>query len=146
MVERAKAVAEVAPELVEKIKSGEITVGEAEDQIEETQADESDESDDETPNDLQDTGEFLGLVKKIKAVLKDVEELSRRSSGRLLNMQQIEAALNEAAGAITFAMPYCECPYQHSEGSECKACANSEWLTKAQFDRVPKSIKKNISK
>jgi len=138
MVERAKKVAKSAPDMIERVKSGEVTIGEAEAEIE--KQDEPTTSND--IKDIIDNEDFSSIDKAIFDCIKRVKALSTTPHGAAVNTQQVVAALTDARNALKFARPHCACPVADNCDKTCKVCNGTGWTTKALAERVPADMKK----
>lgn len=136
MVEAVKSVAKKKPELVEKIKTGEMTVAQAEQEIEQEEEPIASNASDPIEDILKDIA-FSTIDKAIATLIRDVAALGASPSGKHMNMQQINASLKEARQAVKFARPHCRCTYKSCDAN-CPVCKGEGWITKALLERIPK--------
>ena len=153
MVERAKKLNDVAPEMAAAVRSGEITVTAAIAKTAKplppkptTVTDGLDRpvSDAKAKEALNERQWFADQKKALKAIQKAIKEKSdENKAGGKLNMQAIDGAFGDAIRMLMAAAPFCVCPFKSCDkpGRGCNACKGSRWLTKSQYENLPSELK-----
>lgn len=76
-------------------------------------------------------------VDSIDAAMAASERVASTPHGIYVNAQSVAADLKNARTAIKQAMPYKVCPICNGDG--CDTCRNSGWVSKRQWDLIPKN-------
>lgn len=145
-IERASRVLEQAPEeVVEKVRTGEKSLNEAEEQIAESD-DQSgrDEAGAVIPESLrgvfEDARQFESARSYIARAKGLMERLASLDCGAALRFQaDIQGPLDKAHAAVRFARPHTTCP--HCRGVKCTICNNRGWFTEHEWNQAVPEIK-----
>lgn len=138
-VGRAKRVAEASPELVEKVKAGEMTLHAAERQVA-AKSKPAPEPTAEYPED----GWFADVIARLHSIKREIVAHAETPSGRMIHAQSAQTDIANIVRMLRGAEPVGPCPYCRKDGSGlvkgCKACKGAHWLSRSQMDAVPKEM------
>ena len=76
-------------------------------------------------------------IHAVDAAIAAAERVGGTPHGVFINGQSVAADLKNARTALKQAMPYKSCPV--CEGDGCDTCRNSGWVSKRQWDLIPKN-------
>lgn len=143
-IAKAKAIQREAPEMIEQIASGEITLADAERTLEEPKAvAEEEPTKDQAEAALASKARFNEVVKQVSLLEAAIENLARDPIGCKVRMNQISVECKNIRDAIRWATPFKRCPYKTCSTTGCKACGGNQWVTKDVWNNIPKEIKGN---
>lgn len=143
-IAKTKAIQREAPEMIEQIASGEITLADAERIIEEPEiAAQEEPAKDQVETALASKTRFNEIIKQVSLLEAAIENLSRDPIGCKIRLNQIGVELKNIRDAIRWATPFKRCPYKTCTTTGCKACGGNQWVTKDVWNNIPKEIKGN---
>ena len=142
-ISQAKKIAREKPELIEDMISGEITMAQAANAVEEEAPfdDAPIEIHDDVDTALRSEESFKAINKQILAIEKQIEQLAASSIGGKVRMNQIATDLKNVRDAVRWAIPYKRCPYKTCKTTGCKACGGAGWVIKDVWANIPSEIK-----
>ena len=142
-ISKARAIAREKPELVEDMLSGEITIEQAVNAVDEEAPfeDAPIEIHDDVDTALRSEDEFKAINKQILAIEKQIERLAASGVGAKIRMNQIATDLKNVRDAIRWAIPHKRCPYKTCKTTGCKACNGAGWVVKDVWENIPQEIK-----
>lgn len=85
------------------------------------------------------TEDIKVALKLLKTVRDSLDELAKSQSGVFLVKQSVESDLKNARSGLRFGLPYSHCPI--CVGTGCVTCRNSGWVSKRQWDLIPRTQK-----
>lgn len=89
---------------------------------------------------------FESIIRDLKVIGKQIEELAKTEAGAEINKTAIKHDLKAVIGAVKFAMPHAGCPYGQNKACDdsCKTCKGHGWITEAVFDNLPAEMKDEV--
>jgi len=146
-VKQAKKLKEVAPEKFEKVAAGTMTIAEATKKpVSRPPEIEYDEAgrvvkEQAVRDALAQRKMFEKWVNALHALKREILEVAETKIGQHLRAGGIETDFKNLTASIRWATPYTTCAFKSCLTQGCKTCNGERWMTKAQWDALPKELR-----
>lgn len=152
-VAAAKKIKDADPELHKKVLDGSMSIAEAKEQakakslppppVEDHEIDGLNQAvtEPKVVAALRERAWFGEVVNQVHALKREILEFAKSEAGQELREQQIKTHFENIAAAIRFAEPFTACPLGADNCKRgCKACKGRRWLSKQQYEMLPKDV------
>ncbi len=135
--ERVAAIKKKSEPLFQAVKSGEKTIREAQQEI---------EQDEEKPvAKLSPIDQLKWDAKRLREIVraahdlgKELAEISKTPIGIYLHLQSAQHGVDQLKAAVNAALQYAICP--KCKGKKCETCKRVGWITELMNGRMPKAM------